>query len=45
MANHQAPVVGSKNVTGENYVGSAAKVYFTKKIDAEHLIKLYRKAP
>ncbi|MBR2519923.1 MAG: DUF362 domain-containing protein [Selenomonadaceae bacterium] len=38
----QAPVVGSKNVTGENYSGSAAKVYFTKKIDAEHLIKLYK---
>ncbi len=42
MANKQAPVVGSKNVTGENYKGSAAKVYFTKKIDAEHLIKLYK---
>ena len=38
----QAPVVGSKNVTGENYQGSAAKVYFTKTIDAEHLIKLYK---
>ena len=38
----QAPVVGSKNVTGENYSGTAAKVYFTKVIDAEHLIKLYR---
>lgn len=38
----QAPVVGSKNVTGTNYTGSAAKVYFTKKIDAEHLIKLYK---
>ena len=37
----QAPVVGSKNVTGTNYTGSAAKVYFTKTIDAEHLIKLY----
>ena len=37
----QAPVVGSKNVTGEKYVGTAAKVYFTKTIDAEHLIKLY----
>ena len=41
MAN-QAPVVGSKNVTGEKYQGSAAKVYFTKKIDAAHLIKLYK---
>ena len=38
----QAPVIGSKNVTGENYQGSAAKVYFTKTIDAEHLIKLYK---
>ena len=42
MANKQAPVIGSKNVTGENYTGTAAKVYFTKKIDAEHLIKLYK---
>ena len=38
----QAPVVGSKNVTGTNYAGSAAKVYFTKTIDAAHLIKLYK---
>ncbi|MBQ9442118.1 MAG: DUF362 domain-containing protein [Selenomonadaceae bacterium] len=38
----QAPVVGSKNVTGTNYTGSAAKVYFTKKIDAESLIKIYQ---
>lgn len=38
----QAPVVGSKNVTGENYKGTAAKVYFTRKIDAAHLIKLYK---
>ena len=38
----QAPVVGSKNVTGEKYQGSAAKVYFTRKLDAEHLIKLYK---
>ena len=36
-----APVVGSKNVTGTKYTGSAAKVYFTDKIDADHLIKLY----
>ena len=43
MANKQAPVIGSKNVTGENYSGTAAKVYFTKTIDAEHLIKLYNK--
>ncbi len=38
-----APVVGSKNVTGTKYKGSAAKVYFTDKIDAPHLIKLYRR--
>ena len=35
--NKQAPV------TGETYSGTAAKVYFTKKIDSEHLIKLYQK--
>ena len=38
----QAPVVGSKNVTGTNYAGTAAKVYFTRTIDAAHLIKLYK---
>lgn len=38
----QAPVIGSKNVTGTHYSGAAAKVYFTQKLDAEHLIKLYR---
>ena len=38
-----APVVGSKNVTGTNYTGTAAKVFFTDKIDADHLIKLYNK--
>ncbi|MCR5833356.1 MAG: DUF362 domain-containing protein [Selenomonadaceae bacterium] len=38
----QAPVVGSKNVTGTDYQGSAAKVYFTKTIDTAHLIKLYK---
>jgi len=37
----QAPVIGSKNVTGTKYNGTAAKVYFTKKIDAESLIKMY----
>ena len=41
MAISQAPVIGSKNVTGTNYTGSAAKVYFTKNIDVESLIKLY----
>ena len=35
----QAPVVGSKLVESES--SSAAKVYFTKTIDANHLIKLY----
>ena len=43
MSNKQAPVIGSKNVTGESYSGTAAKVYFTKTIDAAHLIKLYKK--
>ena len=36
-----APVVGSRNVTGTKFTGSAAKVYFTRVIDAQHLIKLY----
>ena len=36
----QAPVVGSKMVKSGS--SSAAKVYFTKKIDADHLIKLYK---
>ena len=36
----QAPVVGCRRV-GSNGRGSKAKVYFTRKIDAEHLIKLY----
>ena len=40
--NKQAPIIGSKNVTEQNYQGSAAKVYFTKTIDAAHLIKLYK---
>lgn len=37
----QAPVIGSTDVTGENAAGSKAKVYFTKHIDAKHLIRLY----
>lgn len=37
----QAPVIGSTQVTSDNTVGSKAKVYFTKTIDADHLIKLY----
>ena len=36
-----SPVVGSQNVTGKKYLGTAAKVYFTDKLDAAHLIKLY----
>ena len=36
----QAPVVGSKRVDAEA-PGPKAKVYFTRTIDAEHLIKLY----
>ena len=38
-----APVVGSRNVTGQKFSGTAAKVYFTDKIDAPHLIKLYNR--
>lgn len=38
---NSAPVVGSKNVTGTTYQGTAAKVFFTDKIDSSHLIKLY----
>ena len=38
----QAPVIGSQDVTkGNGAAGSKAKVYFTKHIDADHLIKLY----
>ena len=36
----KAPVIGSKEVSA-NTAGSKATVYFTKKIDSEHLIKLY----
>ena len=39
--NAQAPVVGSRNVTGTPHKGSAAKVYFSPVIDAASLIKLY----
>lgn len=39
----QAPVIGSADVTGGSTAGSTAKVYFTKQIDAEHLISLYDK--
>ncbi len=43
LANAQAPVIGSEKViaTKGSAVGSRAKVYFTRHIDAEHLIKLY----
>ena len=41
MGNRRAPVVGSRNVTGMKTEGSRAKVYFTRTIDAEHLIRLY----
>ena len=41
--NPQAPVIGSKNVTGLDVPGSRAKVVFTPVIDAEHLFKLYRR--
>lgn len=38
----QAPVIGSTKITdAASGSGSHAKVYFTRHIDAEHLIKLY----
>lgn len=38
----QAPVIGSEKILpGTAQAGSHAKVYFTKNIDAAHLIKLY----
>ena len=37
-----SPVIGSKQVTEEKSGQTAAKVFFTKHIDAEHLIALYR---
>ena len=39
----QAPVVGAADVTGKATAGSRAQVYFTKYIDAAHLIQLYDK--
>ena len=39
----QAPVVGAADVTGKATAGSRAKGYFTKHIDAAHLIQLYDK--
>lgn len=42
VADAQAPVVGSKQIIKKTGVeGSFAKVYFTKNIDSDHLIKLY----
>ena len=37
----KTPVIGSKNVTGMQTPGSRAKVYFTRHIDAEHLVRIY----
>lgn len=37
----QAPVIASTYVPKPEAPGSCAKVYFTKRIDAEHLMKLY----
>lgn len=37
-----SPVIGSRQVTASDTQGSFAKVYFTKHIDAEHLIALYK---
>jgi uncharacterized protein len=37
----QAPVIGSTYMANPSELGSCAKVYFTKNIDANHLIKLY----
>ncbi len=39
----KTPVIGSRNVTGLDTPGSRAQVYFTRHIDAEHLIRLYGK--
>lgn len=37
-----SPVIGSKQITEEKSGQTGAKVFFTKHIDAEHLIALYR---
>ncbi len=43
MVYAEAPVTGSKKINvDDKQSGSRAKVYFTEKIDAEHLIKLYQ---
>lgn len=41
IAKAQAPVIGSTKLKTAKGAGSCAKVYFTKHIDANHLIKLY----
>lgn len=38
----QAPVVGCRRVSAAEADPETGKVYFTRQIDAEHLIKLYR---
>lgn len=38
----QAPVVGCRLVSAKEADASTAKVYFTRTIDAEHLIRLYQ---
>ena len=37
----QAPVIGSRQLKAPLANGSCAKVYFTRHIDAEHMVKLY----
>lgn len=37
----QAPVIGSSQLKAPLAAGSSAKVYFTRHIDAEHMVKLY----
>lgn len=37
----KTPVIGSKNVTGMQTPGSRARVYFTRHIDVEHLVRIY----
>ena len=41
LISRQAPVVGCENVTGRKVRGTRAKVYFTRRINAESLIALY----
>lgn len=40
-ASQKTPLIGSKNVTGQNEQDSVAKVYFSPVIDAASLIKFY----